>query len=104
MSPPQQSRHGRARRPTRDRKATITGVDEVVEALKAAGTDRATFNAALASVSGRLAKVNAIQHGYIGGREGWPSKRAALQAIEETFRERAYQAVKLTQVDKARVA
>jgi hypothetical protein len=75
-----------------------------VERLKAA-TDRASFDAVHAEIAGMSkAEVNAIQHEYIGGREAWPTKKAALEAIEKVFRERSYQEVKMIQVGKANEA
>jgi len=70
--------------------------------LNAAGTDRAAFDAVIADIA-KLSKaeVNTIQKAYIGGRDAWPTKRAALDALEMEFRERAYQEVKLQQVKKA---
>jgi hypothetical protein len=37
----------------------------------------------------RAEEMNAIAHGYIKGREKWPSRAAGYQAIKKKFVERA---------------
>jgi len=75
---------------------------EHLERLRAAGLDRSAFESAMTGVS-RLPKehVNAIQREYIGGRDKWPTKGEALKALNNYFKEREYQNVKMQQVEKA---
>ena len=47
------------------------------------------------------AEADAIAHRYTGGRDQWPKKSEALNAIEQWFTHAAYQAVKMKRVDKA---
>ncbi|MEO0809044.1 MAG: hypothetical protein AAFW82_00090 [Pseudomonadota bacterium] len=47
--------------------------------------------------------IDIIAHAYIGGREKWPSKKAALEAIEQRFVERAYHASRMNILSKTRV-
>jgi hypothetical protein len=46
-------------------------------------------------------EVNAIQKALIGGRETWPTRKAAVNAIENHLKNRAYNDVKMIQVEKA---
>jgi hypothetical protein len=46
-------------------------------------------------------EADAIAHLYTGGRERWPTKGEALTAIQDWFTQKAYQAVKMKQVDSA---
>jgi hypothetical protein len=79
-------------------------VDRYVNALNSTGTDKSAFTV----IYNELKKdktvskddVDAIAHRFTGGRAQWPSKSEALTAIEEWFDHKAYQAVKMLQVDK----
>lgn len=73
--------------------------DAIIEALK--GNPGSAQNAL--QTLGRMPKdeVNAIQRAFIGGREAWPTKKSALDAISKHLKERAYQDVKMIQVEKA---
>jgi hypothetical protein len=66
---------------------------EFVERLAKAGTDDAQFEPLYAELGAdrrvRAEEMNAIAHGYIKGREKWPSRAAAYQAIKKKFVERA---------------
>jgi hypothetical protein len=82
-----------------------TRIEQYVRTLQEAGTDELKFQ----SVFGKLerdksinkADVEAIAASYTGGRSKWRLKKDAIAAIRTTFNERAYQAVKMLQVDKA---
>jgi hypothetical protein len=80
-------------------------MDQYVRRLDNAGTDDNGFHAVLSEIRGdkliRKPEANAIAAAYTKGRLTWPTKREAFEAIEATFRDRAYQAVKMLQVDKA---
>lgn len=80
-------------------------VDQYVEKLDKAGTNDNDFRVVLSEV--RLDKLirkreaDAIASAYAKVRRAWKTKREAFDAIESTFRQRGYQAVKMKQVDKA---
>lgn len=80
-------------------------VDGYVHKLQTAAADEADFRAIFLemkkSKSVRKPEADAIAAAYTSGRPKWSTKTAAFAAIESAFRERAYQAVKLQQVDKA---
>lgn len=80
-----------------------------VTALRAADTDKGAFDAAFAQLKRDAdidkAEAEAIAFEYIGyadGRRAWPSKKSAMQAIEDWFKRLAYDAVRAVQLDKAR--
>lgn len=86
-------------------------VDRYVKLLRDSGTDHVAFDA----VFGQLVKdravdkpgIEAIAFAYIGyadGRRNWPSRKAALDAIEEWFRRIVFDAAKSVQLEKARYA
>lgn len=64
-----------------------------VERLRNAGTDEDKFEPVHAELGAdkrvRIQEMNAIAHGYIQGREKWPSRAAGYQAIKKKFVERA---------------
>jgi len=68
-------------------------VASFIERLRSAGTDEARFEPVYAELGAdrrvRIGEMNAIAHGYIQGREKWPSKSAGYQAIKKKFVERA---------------
>jgi hypothetical protein len=68
-------------------------VASFIERLRSAGTDEVRFGLVYAELGAdkgvRIAEMNAIAHGYIQGREKWPSKAAGYQAIKKKFVERA---------------
>jgi hypothetical protein len=76
-----------------------------VERLKVADTARHQFDMVYADLSGDRrvgkAEADAIAHRYTGGRDKWPKKSEALEAIKNWFRQGSYQSVKMKQVDKA---
>jgi hypothetical protein len=79
-------------------------VDRYVAALNSAGTDKPAFTAVHAELKKDKVvskeDVDTIAHRFTGGRTQWPSKSEALSAIQEWFDHKAYQAVKMIQVDK----
>lgn len=101
---------GTADKPATARRGASTAADQAtvdgyVHRLRHAGIDETEFHAVFAelkkSKAVRKAEADAIAAAYTGGRSKWPSKTAAFGAVDSAFRERAYQAVKLQQVDKA---
>jgi len=72
-----------------------------------AGTDEVKFNSAIDELEKdkRMGKegVDAIAHGFTGGRTKWPSRKAAIEALRKKFAERAYQASKMRIVEKYKV-
>lgn len=72
-----------------------------------AGTDDVKFNAAIDELDKdkRMDKedVDAIAHGFTGGRTKWPSRKAAMEALRKKFAERAYQASKMRIVEKYKI-
>ncbi len=84
-------------------------VNEVVvkrhtKALAEAGEDKSTFEAAVKALDAdkavRKSEMNAIQKAYIGGRDAWPTRKAALDAITDTFARRAYQREAMKGIEK----
>lgn len=75
-----------------------------VNRLKEAALDRIAFDKAVADLRSdrrvRKAELDKIAFGYIGGRQSYPSKKAALEAIEGKFLERARNAKKKELIDK----
>jgi hypothetical protein len=80
-------------------------VDQYIQKLDSVGTNSNDFDAVFSEIqrdkSIRKPEADAIAAAYTKGRRTWPTKREAFEAIETTFRDRAYQAVKMMQVDKA---
>jgi hypothetical protein len=80
-------------------------VTHYVKRLRDSGTDQYAFEGIQADLSNdsRVGKseADAIAHLYTGGREKWPSKSEAMNAIADWFTHEAYQAVKMKRVDKA---
>jgi hypothetical protein len=80
-------------------------IDQYVQRLENAGTDGNDFQAVFSEIrhdkSIRKPEADGIAAAYTKGRLTWPTKREAFEAIEATFRDRAFQAVKMLQVDKA---
>jgi len=85
--------------------AMDSNVSGYIQRLESAGTDRAVFDrvhAALgADKSVMKEDMDAIAHGYTGGRSKWPTRTAALEAVKIEYLERAYQEVKMVGVEKA---
>ena len=79
-------------------------VEGYVARLKEAGTDRKAFERIFEVMTSdpqvRKAEANAIQHAYIGGREAWPTKKAALKAVEKWFFGSRYQEAVLEDIKK----
>ena len=77
-----------------------------VASLLKAGTDELAFRTAYDSVTRDAAvkksEADHIAHGYIGGREKWPNKKAAIEAIEKEFVARRYDASKMKEVARSR--
>ncbi len=75
--------------------------------LEAAGTDKnifdKTFNALKCDRQIKKNDIDHIAHAYIGGREKWPSKKAALEAIERRFIEIAYHESRMKILSKTKV-
>lgn len=88
--------------PAADEAVVVDHVDK----LKGAGLDRAAFEAQLKALKAdkRVGKpeLDRIAHDFIGGRDTWPSRKAALDAIQTRFNERAYQASKMKHLEKFR--
>lgn len=86
--------------------ADETVVGDHVDRLKGAGLDRAAFEAQLKALKAdkRAGKpeIDRIAHAFIGGRDAWPTRKAALDAIQTRFNERAYQASKMKHLEKFR--
>jgi hypothetical protein len=80
-------------------------IDQYVGRLEKAGIDSNEFQAVLSEIRRdkliRKPEANGIAAAYTKGRLTWPTKGEAFEAIEATFRDRAFQAVKMLQVDKA---
>ena len=74
--------------------------------LREAGTDEVSFRHALQMLTSdravKKAQADRVAHGYIGGREKWPSRTAALAAIEKEFVSRLYDASKMKEVARSR--
>ncbi|MEQ8823776.1 MAG: hypothetical protein RIC14_05325 [Filomicrobium sp.] len=93
---------GQASSKTND--ADVSVVEGYVARLKEVGTDRQAFERIFQVLTTdpqvRKAEANAIQHSYIGGREAWPTKKAALKAIEKWFFGSRYQDAVLEDIKK----
>ena len=98
------------KQPRKSGTKTQTPIDEVLVSryarrLKDAGNDRAKFNAVFQELNGdrkaRKDEVNRIQHLYIGGREAYPTRKAAMDAIAENFNYNRYQSGVLKDIEKA---
>lgn len=77
-------------------------VTTYLQRLRAAGTDKSTFDQVFDEVSKdkmvRKAEADAIAHAYTGGRPEWPTKRMALEAIATWFRGLAFDQTKMCRV------
>jgi hypothetical protein len=77
-----------------------------VARLSASGIDELAFRQAfdVLSKDKMIKKLEAdrVAFGYIGGREKWPSKASALEAIEKEFVARRYDASKMKEVARSR--
>jgi hypothetical protein len=91
--------------PKRERPPDEQTVERYVQRLRQVGTDKILFDSVFAEISNdraiRKEEADAVAHKYIGGRESWPTKREALEAIKQWFAHLAYQAVKLRTGEKA---
>ena len=80
-------------------------IDRYVEALEEAGTDRAKFDPIFEELSTDKVihkdEMNAIQHRYVKGRKAWASRKAALEAIQNSFLESRYREKALEEVRKS---
>ena len=80
-------------------------VDRYIERLVGAGVDKKAFDSVLSELSKdrdiRKDQANAIARKYTEGSATWPTKARALKEIKASFAERALDAVKMRQVDKA---
>jgi hypothetical protein len=80
-------------------------VDRYIERLVGAGVDKKAFDSVLAGISKdrdiRKDEANAIACKYTEGSATWPTKARAVKEIKASFAERALDAVKMRQVDKA---
>ena len=89
----------------RRRLHTEPTVDRYIERLVGAGVDKKTFDSVFAEISKdrdiRKDQANAIAREYTEGSATWPTKARALKEIKASFSERALDAVKMRQVDKA---
>jgi hypothetical protein len=79
-------------------------IERYVRGLNDAGTDKASFATLYAQLKKDRAvqkeEADAIAHQFTGGRRNWPSRGEALAAVQDWFDHKAYQAVKMLQVDK----
>ncbi len=77
-----------------------------VARLSAAGVDEPTFRQAHECLAKdrtiKKAEADRVAHGYIGGREKWKNRAAALEAIEKEFVSRRYDASKMKEVARSR--
>jgi hypothetical protein len=77
-----------------------------VARLSAAGIDEFGFRQAFDVLSKdktiKKPEADRVAFGYIGGREKWPSKTSALDAIEKEFIARRYDASKMKEVARSR--
>jgi hypothetical protein len=80
-------------------------VDRYIEQLLAAGIDKKAFDSVFAELSKdksiRKDQANAIARRYTDSHASWPTKARAMKEIKASFAERALDAVKMRQVDKA---
>ena len=80
-------------------------VARYVQRLRDAGTDKIEFDGIVSELTKDKAihkeEMDAIAHEYTQGRSQWQKKSDALKEIKTRFSERAYQAAKMMQVDKA---
>jgi hypothetical protein len=74
--------------------------------LRDAGTDEVSFRHALQMLASdravKKAQADRVAHGYIGGREKWPTRTAAVKAIEKEFELRLYDTSKMKEVARSR--
>ena len=81
-------------------------VASFTERLSSAGTDQDKFEPVYAELGAanqvRIEEMNAIAHGYIKGREKWPTRAAGYQAIKKKFVERADRESREGIINKAR--
>ncbi len=80
-------------------------IKRYVDALEDAGTDRAKFDPVFEELSADKVihkdEMNAIQHRYIKGRKVWATRKAALEAIHNSFLESRYREKALEEVRKS---
>lgn len=76
-----------------------------VNRLNDAAGDAEQFAAVLQELASdravRKTEMNIIQKAYIGGRDTWPTRKEALNAIQKTFDRRQYTRAALRSVEKA---
>jgi ABC-type oligopeptide transport system ATPase subunit len=89
--------------PPKDLRAAT--IEQYVRQLRAAGTDKSTFDTVFARLSKdkavRKAEADAIAQAYAGGRARWPKKGDAIAAIRVHFDGQAHNDVKMRKVRKA---
>lgn len=77
-----------------------------IERLENAETNETEFKQVYAELGAdkrvRAEEMNAIAHGYIKGRDKWPSRSAAYQAIKKKFVERADRGSREAIINKVR--
>lgn len=77
-------------------------VARYVRMLQAAGMQRNAFDEVFGALSKdtavRKSEADTIAHVYTGGRPKWPTKGAALKAIETWFNSRAFDEAKMSRV------
>ena len=88
----------------KDAPADCSVVEGYVARLNEAGSDEQAFERLFEIITSdpqvRKAEANAIQHAYIGGREAWSTKKAALKAIQKWFFGSRYQEAVLEDIKK----
>ena len=81
-------------------------IAEYVAQLSSAGVDefafRQVFEVLSKDKSIKKPEADLVAHGYIGGREKWKNRAAALEAIEKEFVSRRYDASKMKEVARSR--
>lgn len=91
-----------ARRPITD--LDQAAVKRYAASLAEAGEDSDAVDVVLSELgndkSVRKSEMNAIQKIYIGGRDAWPTRKAALEAIRSTFQRRQYQRAAMKEIEK----
>lgn len=81
-------------------------VASFIDRFEKAATDETQFKQIYVELGAdkrvRTEEMNAIAHGYIKGRDKWPSRSAAYQAIKKKFVERADRGSREAIINKVR--
>ena len=81
-------------------------VARYVAQLSSAAIDEFAFRKVFETLSKdktiKKPEADLVGHGYIGGREKWKNRAAALEAIEKEFVSRRYDASKMKEVARSR--